>query len=204
MAVRINSGVIAVNSPLTNVGTPNNASVGFDYTAFLTGISTLNVTTANITTGTATAVDFVATSGAEFPLLTYSSFATANTTMATANTFYNGVSLALGSGTYLVTGQVTVASPANTSQRVTAKLVEGTATTYVAGESVSPALGAGTVGYVCLPLNTVLTLSTAGTAIIQVASTVANSVIQATPGDNGAGTPVSTNKATTISAVRIG
>lgn len=33
MAVRVNSGVVAVNSPITNAGSPNNASLGLDQTA---------------------------------------------------------------------------------------------------------------------------------------------------------------------------
>lgn len=204
MAIRVNSGVVAVNSPITNAGSPNNASLGLDYSALLTGLSTLDVTANEINAGTVTATQFVTTAGATFPTANNQSFATANVTMATANTFYTASSLALGSGTYLITGQITVASPANTAQRVTAKLSNGTASVISAGEAVSPALGSGIIGYVSLPLTGVLSLATAGTALISVASTVANSVIQATPGDNGATAPASTNKASGLTAVRIG
>lgn len=123
--------------------------------------------------------------------------------MATANTFYNGVSLALGSGVYLVTAQVTVASPNNTAQRVTAKVTNGTAT-VVAAEESGVAQGTSQAGYVSLPMTGLLTLTSAGTAFLDIASTTANSVILATPADNGAGTPTSLNRATGISAIRIG
>lgn len=43
MAVRVNSGVVAVNSPITNSGSPNNASLGLDYSALLVGLSTRNL-----------------------------------------------------------------------------------------------------------------------------------------------------------------
>jgi hypothetical protein len=123
--------------------------------------------------------------------------------MATANTFYAGATLPLGSGIYLITAQVTVASPTNSAQRVTAKLSDGT-TVVSAGEASQLATGTGLTGYVCLPMTGIMTLSTAGTARIDVASTVANSIILATPGDNGVTAPAATNKATGISAVRIG
>lgn len=197
MAVRVNSGVVAVNSPITNAGSPNNASLGIDYPALVTGLAGRDVSLNSLTAGT------VIASGAQFPLVASSSFATANLTMATANTFYNGASLALGSGVYLITAQVQVASPSNTAQRVTAKLSDGT-TVITAGEAAAVAQGTGLTGYVFLPMSGVLSLATAGTARIDVASTAANSVILATPGDNGAGTPTSANKATGITAIRIG
>jgi hypothetical protein len=197
MAVRVNSGVVAVNSPITNAGSPNNASLGLDYPALVTGLAGRDVSLNSLTAGT------VIASGAQFPLVTSSSFATANLTMATANTFYTGSTLALGSGVYLITAQVTVASPNNTAQRVTAKLSDGV-TTVVAAEESGVAQGTSQPGYVSLPMTGILTLSTAGTARLDVASTVANSVILATPADNGAGTPTSANRATGISAIRIG
>lgn len=203
MAVRVNSGVVAVNSPITNAGSPNNASLGIDYPALVTGLQGRALDVSSVTAGTVTAGTVVLTSGATFPLATSSSFATANTTMATANTFYAGATLPLGSGVYLITAAVTVASPSNTAQRVTAKLSDGS-TVITAAEAAAPAQGTGLTGYVCLPMTGILTFSSAGTARIDIASTVANSVILATPGDNGAGTPTSTNKATGISAVRIG
>lgn len=203
MALRVNSGVVAVNSPITNAGSPNNASLGLDYPALVTGLATSNLAVNSLTAGTVTAGTVTLTSGATFPLATSSAFATANTTMATANTFYAGATLALGSGVYLITAQVTVASPTNSAQRVTAKLSDGT-TVVSAGEASGVITGTGVTGYVCLPMTGIMTLAAAGTARIDVASTVANSVILATPGDNGAGTPTSLNKATGISAVRIG
>lgn len=203
MAVRVNSGVIAVNSPITNAGSPNNASLGIDYPALVSGLTGSNVSLGSVVASAVTAGTVTLTSGAAFPLLTSSAFATANTTMATANTFYNGLSLPLGSGTYLITAQVTVASPVNSAQRVTAKLSDGT-TVISAGEASGVITGTGITGYVSLPMTGILTLSTAGTARIDVASTVANSVILASPGDNSATAPAATNKATGISAVRIG
>lgn len=197
MALRVNSGVVAVNSPITNAGSSNNASLGLDFDAVVTGLASKSLNVVSVTAGTVTV-----TGGAAFPLVPASSFATSNVTMATANTFYAGPQLALDSGTYLITAQVTVASASNTAQRVTAKLSDGT-TVISAGEASGVAGGSGIVGYVTLPMTGVLTLATAGTARIDVASTAANSVILATPGDNGATAPASTNRASGLTAVRI-
>ncbi len=125
------------------------------------------------------------------------SFMTSDVTL-TANTYSDAVSFSLAAGTWLITGSVTVESPNNTAQRVTHKLWDGT-TVYQAGESVSNSMGGSTKGYVCLPVSSLVVLTGTTTVKVSVASTAA-SVIKATPGDNNSGT---TNKATSIRAVRI-
>lgn len=116
----------------------------------------------------------------------------------TANTYSDAVSFSLAAGTWLISGTATVASPDNSSQRVTYKLWDGT-TVYQAGEASSFAMGASTKGYVSVPVSSIVVLTGTTTVKISIASTAA-SVIKATPGDNNTGT---TNKATSFRAVRI-
>jgi hypothetical protein len=125
------------------------------------------------------------------------SFMTSDVTL-TANTYSDAVSFSLAAGTWLITGSATVESPNNTAQRVTYKLWDGT-TVYQAGEGSSNAMGNNTKGYVCLPTSSIIVLTGTTTVKISVASTAA-SLVKATPGDNNSGT---TNKATSIRAVRI-
>lgn len=131
-----------------------------------------------------------------------SSFLTSNVTMTTANTFYTGPAITLNAGTYVIYGQVTVASPNNTAQRVTAKLVSST-TAYSSGEAAGPAQGTGTRGYVQISLSAMVTLASTTTLEIDCTSSVNNSIIQAQPGDNNSTSPATGNTASGIVALRI-
>lgn len=117
----------------------------------------------------------------------------------TANTYADNVSCSLAAGTWLINTVTTVKSPANTAQRVTVRLGDGT-THYAASEATSPAMGTSTAGYVSVSVNVVKTLAATTTVKTQVASTAA-SILDATPDDNGAGL---TSLANSIRAVRIG
>ncbi len=125
------------------------------------------------------------------------SFSTSDVSL-TANTYSDAVSVSLAAGTWLISGNVTIESPDNTIQQVTYKLWDGS-TVYQAGQASSAAMGAGTKGYVSVPVSGLIVLTGNTTIKISIASTTA-SVVKTTPGDNNAGT---TNKATSIRGVRI-
>ncbi len=138
-----------------------------------------------------------ATTDVNVDLSTSESFRTSDQTL-TANTFADATSFSLSAGTWLISGNATVESPNNTAQRVTFKLWDGT-TIFQAGEASSNSMGGSTKGYVSLPVSGIVVLASSTTIRVSVASTVA-SIIKATPGDNNTGT---TNKATSIRAVRV-
>jgi hypothetical protein len=120
--------------------------------------------------------------------------------MTSANTFYVGPSVSLGAARWLIVGNIVVASPANTAMRVTARFGNATAGYLAGAEATMPAMGAGVQGLVTIPINTLidLTFGGSGTIGIEVASTVAGSVIQYTPIDNGASVTGSTSYFTAI------
>lgn len=121
----------------------------------------------------------------------------ADVTMANANQFYDGPSLSLAAGTWLIIGTITVASANNSILRATAKLWDGT-TVESSTEATSPAMGTNLRGLVSLTLSGIVTLGATTTMKISAAATVASSLIKAAAVDNGAG-----NNASFLRAVRI-
>lgn len=123
----------------------------------------------------------------------------ANVTMTTANTFYDGPTLSLAAGTYVLTASITVKSANATAQRVTAKLWDGT-TVYASSEAAAPSQGTSTAGYINLLLVGMITLAATTTVKVSATSTAASSVLLATPGDNATG---ATNTAANLVAMKI-
>jgi len=132
-------------------------------------------------------------------LTTGASFLASDVTMSSASTFYDGGSVSLTAGTWMVTSTGTIESTSNNAMRVTGKVWDGT-TVYAASEGSVGAMGGGTKGYVNLSMSTIITLSSTTTVKISCTSTIANCSLKATPADNNSGT---TGKATSITAIRI-
>ena len=121
-----------------------------------------------------------------------------NVTMTNANQFYDGASVSLAAGTWLIEAVITVQSPNTTAMRVTAKLWNGT-TVEQSSEATIPSMGSGIKGVLNIKLVGIVTLAGTETWKISAAATAASFIILAAAQDNGAG-----NNATSIRAARIG
>lgn len=110
-------------------------------------------------------------------------------TMTSANTFYTGPSITIGTGKWLIIGSVNV--NLNNAANITAKIWDGT-TNYASGEVQ---VGAGynqQLAMVCL-----VTLSGSHTVRVAVAASATGCTINATCSDNAAGATASTIVAVT-------
>lgn len=116
-----------------------------------------------------------------------------NVTMTLANTFYDGPSLSLVAGTYLVTGHVFLVGGANW---FTVKLWDGVSSIYDAAGAWNPT---GTTG-ITVPVSGVMVLASTTTIKISAAHNTTGGVIEATPFTDNAGL---TNKASHLVALRI-
>jgi len=131
-------------------------------------------------------------SGSAHPTATINSIS-GNTTMTTANTYYDGPSLSLN-GKYFLSGTVTVKDNSGSGgQEVTAKLWNGT--TVIASAQITM-----TANYhVCIALSGYVETSGAETWKISAAADTNTNLILAAATTNGAG-----NNASTLTAVKIG
>lgn len=114
-----------------------------------------------------------------------SSFFTSTTTL-TANTYADATTLALPPGVWVVFAAALVKSPSATAQRVTAKLWDGSSVVYAACENAAPSQGSSTAGYLTCDVQAIVTVTSATTLHLAIASTAA-SIIENTPGDNATG-----------------
>lgn len=114
-------------------------------------------------------------------------------TMTAANTYYDGPTITLAAGTWLIVAQVTIEDPAGTGGRNTSKLWDGT-TVSSSLESSAPA-GASTA----MTLSGIVAPTGSTTYKVSVASSQNLHTIRATAPTNSAGT-----NASHISAVKIG
>lgn len=129
--------------------------------------------------------------------LTYVSTAlTSDVAMTTLNTFYDGPSVVLTLGTWLLVGSVTVGSPIASAQSVSAKLWDGT-TVHASGEMCTPVLS-GDVAAAHLSLSRIVILGAGATLKISVASSVNGSTIKAQTPHNASGNTASYLQATKI------
>ena len=124
----------------------------------------------------------------------------ANITMTNANTFYGALSGTLASGTYLVNANAVASTPSVTAARVTAKLWNGSTTTYAAGESSTYPSGLASTGVVNISLNTIISITTSTTIQLTAASTAASCILRASTLDNLAGT---TGYTTTLNMLKL-
>jgi hypothetical protein len=113
-------------------------------------------------------------------------------TMTAANTYYDGPTITLAAGTWLIVGQVTIEDPATTGGRNTAKLWDGT-TVSSSLESSAPA-GA-SIG---MTLSGIVAPTGSTTYKVSVASSQTSHTIKSAAPTNSAGT-----NASHISAVKI-
>ena len=124
---------------------------------------------------------------------------TSDVSMSAANTFYDGGSVTLAAGTWMIVSNATVESPNNTAFKVTGKIWDGS-TVYSAAEGAIGSMGGSSKGYVNFSMNSIITLSATTTVKASYTSTAASCLLKAAPGDNNSGT---NGKTTSIRAVRI-
>lgn len=119
---------------------------------------------------------------------------TGDVALTLTDTFYNGPSLVLTPGTWLVTAAATVRAGGVVTV-ATCKLCDGGTTVWGSAEQT---IAAGQ--YRATPLVALVTLSSAATVYLSAASTAVGSALKATPTNNGANC---TNTATTLTAVQV-
>lgn len=133
-----------------------------------------------------------AVTSAKLNLTTAQTALSSDVTMSNPNQHYDGPSLSLAAGTWLIMGGVTVWDTSG-GGRYTAKLWNGT----IVKDSKEIAIGNTAVG--AMSLRAIVTLATTETWKISVAGTISAGHILAAIADNGAG-----NNASTLLAIRIG
>lgn len=127
-------------------------------------------------------------------LLSFSNKLTADVPLTLANTFYDGQSVNLSSGKWLVTAHITFGRTVAAVCNFTGKITDGT-TDFASGEVSAPL----TVFYDTLTLTALISVASTATIKVQGACTATNGVLSAAAADNPAG-----NNASAITAVRIG
>ncbi len=119
----------------------------------------------------------------------------ADVSITAANTFYDGPSVSLAAGTWLVGGQVAVLS-STANDRYTAKLWDGT-TNYASAQSIG-AVASTTIPFTLALTPMVIVLAGTATVKISVATVGGSATIKSAVTDNSAG-----NTASYIAAVKI-
>jgi hypothetical protein len=128
-----------------------------------------------------------------------SSSLTADVTMTTAGTWYNGPSVTLQSGTYLIIGQATVASPTNTAHRFTSRISNESTTYYVEAQQSTAAAGGSVRATATATMVTTVTLGAQTNLRIEATSTQNTCLLKAEATDNSS----LADRATSIIAVKI-
>ena len=119
-------------------------------------------------------------------------------TMTTAGTYYDGPSLALTAGTWLILGQVTLQTTSTAAAvQFVGKLWDGT-TVAASGEDVVGATASAAVKNALISLSKVVTLAGSATWKIRCTSNTASQLIKAATPQYGSG-----NNASVLSAVKI-
>ena len=146
---------------------------------------------ANVTSLVSSAV--AAAFSAYYPVLTnLAASLPSNVSMTTANTFYDGPSLTLTAGTWLIIGSLCLG---NVLGAYTVKLWNGT-TVY--GSSEEKDSGTSAAPVVQVSARAVVSLPSGGSVKISATCTAASATIYANPPDNGG-----SNAASTLLAIRI-
>ncbi len=128
---------------------------------------------------------------------TASSAVGANVTMTNANQYYDGPSITVAAGTWMIVSTVTVTTASTASAvGVTCKLWNGSST-FASPEGTSGAVGVAAVRAVSLAPQAIV-VSTGATYKVSCAQTIGGGSLRASPPDNSPG-----NFASTISAVRL-
>src|SRR3569623_2007177 len=110
--------------------------------AGITSRPTLNfnygVTASDNSASSSTSVDVI--------LSSESNALTTDVSMPSGSTFYDGGTISLGAGTWLITATATIESSNNSAMKITGKIWDGT-TVYGAGEGSVESMGGGVKGY---------------------------------------------------------
>jgi len=126
-------------------------------------------------------------------ITSYNAKLSSDVAIASAGTWYTGVSLALPVGTYLVVGQITLLRNTTTAVTYSAKITDGSSD-YASSTNYQTSVANNTD---TLPLSTIITLTSSKTISIQATGTQ-TATIKASLISNGAG-----NNATQLSAIQI-
>jgi hypothetical protein len=128
-------------------------------------------------------------------LTTASNYITSNVSMTSANTFYDGPSVSLAAGTWLVAATLVLLNNGGSAVDYTTKLWDGT-NVYAGGEDTRPA-----GGYVALPtIIALITLGSTTTIKCSAAANQASSTMYAAAINNNTGIG---NKVSGINAVKV-
>lgn len=123
-----------------------------------------------------------------------SAFASADVTMTTANTWYDGPSLSLAAGTWLVFASANVGRTATTAGNYDMRISTGT-THYASVQQYHASVAN---NWAALSCNGVAVLGATTTIKVQVAGTIGGDVLKAATPNNGSG-----NNATGLIALRV-
>jgi len=148
---------------------------------------------------TATDNSASSSSSVDVNLSSVSNSLTTDVSMSTGSTFYDGGTISLAAGTWLITATATVESSNNSAMKITGKIWDGT-TVYGASEGSVGSLGGGVKGYVNVSMNSFVTVSSTTPIKASYASTTSGCSLKAATADNNTGT---SGKTTSITAVRI-
>jgi hypothetical protein len=114
--------------------------------------------------------------------------------MTSASTWYNGRSLSVPAGTWLVTGTITMGRTTTTAIRYSARITDGT-NHYASASQYAPSVNP---HYISIALSTILTLASTTTIYISGYATTGGCVIKGAVADGASG-----NNATQLSAVKL-
>lgn len=165
------------NSLLNNTGAGNKGIV------VTSGATTIMLSPTTIA-GTSTAIDDSGTGTIVLGQYAGSSAATSSSsvlnsdvTMTTNGTWYDGGSLTLAAGTWLILGQVQITAGSTAIRTLQARLHDGTNTLCVGVHVVT---GTGTAGQVSIPVNYIATLAGSTTIKVQATSSVNSETLRGT------------------------
>ena len=155
--------------------------------------------------GTAAKDDVIAWSGSEWiatapsgsgsvSLTNASAFLASDVSMASANTWYNGPSVSLAAGTWLVMASATVGRTTTTAGHYNLRISNGL-THYASVQQYHASVAN---NWAALSCNAIITLASTTTILLQAAGSLTNDVLKATMPNNGSGA-----NATGIVAVKI-
>jgi hypothetical protein len=155
--------------------------------------------------GTAAKDDVIAWSGSEWiatapagsspvALTNASAFLASDVSMASANTWYNGPSVSLAAGTWLVMASATMGRTTTTAGHYNLRISDGT-THYASVQQYHVSIAN---NWAALSCNAIITLASTTTILLQAAGSITLDVLKATTPNNGSGA-----NATGIVAVKI-
>jgi hypothetical protein len=118
----------------------------------------------------------------------------ADVTMTNATTWYNGTSLSIPAGTWLIMGTITMGRVSTTAIRYSARISTGS-THYASASQYAPSVNP---HYISIALSSIITLSSTTTIYLSGYATTGSCVIKAAVADGASG-----NNATQLSAIKI-